>query len=89
MATFLIHEDDVVLKENVGVGNEAAQRGNKLASAAAAAATAIQMQRRTFGVQLNNVQLGARAHAHKTVITNAAVCTLCLCEGTARLTTNS
>lgn len=56
MATFVIHEDEA-LKENACVPRliESKQQ------------TLLQQQRKTFGV-LNNAQLGARAHAQKTVI---------------------
>lgn len=59
MATFIIHEDDSNingLKENAGLTR------NNIDNKDAAL-----KQRKTLSV-LNNIQLGARAHAHKTVI---------------------
>lgn len=63
MATFRIHEDEN-LKEN------ACMPARKINQLTAANNNVLlqqqQQQRKTFGV-LNNVQLGARAHAQKTV----------------------
>lgn len=56
MATFAIHEDEV-LKENACVPRLLESKQNQPQ----------QQPRKTFGV-LNNAQLGARTHAQKTVI---------------------
>lgn len=72
MATFMIHEDEA-LKENAGPlagGRSHAAAKQPLGGGSAAQLVQQQQQqqqRKTFGV-LNNVQLGARAHAQKTVI---------------------
>lgn len=70
----MIHEDEV-LKENAGLPGGRAATGKQPLGGVGAVQ---QQQRKTFGV-LNNVQLGARAHAQKTVIYARFVCVCASC----------